>query len=194
MSAFSRTRTLLTFVLVASTLPSAAGAQSDRSNAPAAAYSCFSPPDSCLRDFARTNDRDYYDLCMLSERICRTYRSSGKLIRPLRDSTILSDCLPVVSVGDLLSLCKSEQDWERASCRQTVIANVPEAGPGRGSRPGTTCRRPPTMSDDAYVRAFVDWSEKHPSKQQLPVAEGITAAIAAILPCRSIKVRRRRLH
>jgi hypothetical protein len=55
-----------------------------------------------------------------------------------------------------------------AAWAQTVLADVPTAG-----------------------EAFVDWSEKHPSKQQLPVAEGLAAALSSILPCRGVKARKR---
>jgi hypothetical protein len=201
MSVLSKIVALATLGLAASMISSASCAESDPPNAPAAPYSCFAPLDSCLRNFARTGDREYYELCMVSERICRAYRRNGKLIRPLKDDSILSDCFPVVSVGDLLRLCKSQQDWERASCRQTVLAGVAEAGLDRkSSRPRTKgqrqgmCTRAASMSDDEYVRAFVEWLEKHPSKQQLPVAEGLAAAVAASFPCRGVKARRRRLH
>lgn len=201
MSVLSKIAALVTLGLATSIVSSGARAASDSPPEPAALDSCFAPPDSCLRNYARTGDREYYELCMVSERICRAHRRNGKLIRPLKDASILNDCFPVVSVGDLLRLCKSEQDSERTSCRQTVLGGVAEAGLDRkSSRPRTkgqrqgTCTSAAAMYDDEYVRTFVEWLEKHPSKQLLPVAVGLAAAVATIFPSRGVKARRRRLQ
>ncbi len=81
-----------------SILPLAVTAQNKRPKAPVVAYSCFSPQDYCVKGFGRTHDRDYYELCMLSERICRAYRYDWKLIRRSlrKDDAILNDCFPVL--------------------------------------------------------------------------------------------------
>ncbi len=62
---------------------------------PPASYSCFQSPDHCLKVFAKTHDREDYELCMLSESVCRSYRYNWQLMKPLvtEDSGIPSDCL-----------------------------------------------------------------------------------------------------
>jgi hypothetical protein len=187
---------------LASILPTAVSAQNEHVDEPAARYSCFGPPDYCVKNFARTHDRDYYDLCLLSERICRAYRYDWKMTRStgLKDSTILSDCFPVVSVEDLLRLCKGAQGWEKDACRQNVAAARPSEADRRGessqswtkSHLHAACTSAASISDDEYIKNFVDWAEKHPSKRSTSLRDGLIAAAA--WSCLGVKVRRGHLH
>jgi hypothetical protein len=198
-----RPSTVLAFAF-ASILPLvAARADSDGFSGPPASYSCFQSPDYCLKNFAKTHDRDYYDLCMLSERICRTYRYNWKLMssRLKEGSTTLNDCFPVVSVQDLLKLCKSEQAWEKDACRQNIVARTSEADlRGKNWRSWTksrlpvACTKTESISDAEYIKAFVDWAEKHPSQKVLNVDAGVVTATAAAWPCPGATVKRRRSH
>ena len=74
----------------------AARAEAGRSDSPPASYSCFQRPDQCLGQFAATHDRDKYDLCLLSDRVCRDYQYNWKLMRSrLKNGPeILNDCFP----------------------------------------------------------------------------------------------------
>jgi hypothetical protein len=66
---------VLAFVLVLA-IPLPARAASDRANEPLSPLSCFGAPDYCVKNFAKTHDRDYYDLCLLSARICQSYSNN----------------------------------------------------------------------------------------------------------------------
>jgi len=76
-----RLSTALIFVVASIQPQVAARAEADHSDSPPASYSCFQPPDHCLRQFATTHDRDNYDLCLLSDRVCRDYQYNWKLMR-----------------------------------------------------------------------------------------------------------------
>lgn len=179
-----------------------AWAESGGADGAAARLSCFQAPDYCLRNFAQTRDRDYYELCMLSERICRDYRFNWKLIRlRVRDNAILNDCFPVVSAGDLLKLCRSDQSRDKASCRQNIMDLTSGADlrgtsrrPATGSGRPVACSKTGSFSAARYIKAFVGWAGKHPSQQHLPAQEGLIAATAAVRPCPNLKVRRGRLR
>lgn len=81
---------------VAPILVPAASAESNRFDTPRVRQSCFGPLDYCVKNFVKTGDRDYYDLCMLSEKICRAYRYDWKLMSArIKDApAILNDCFP----------------------------------------------------------------------------------------------------
>ncbi|WP_407178007.1 Rap1a/Tai family immunity protein [Bradyrhizobium sp. STM 3562] len=187
---------------VASIVPLVASrAESDRFNNPPASYSCFQFPDYCLKDYAKTHDRDVYDLCLLSERICRTHRYDWKLMSARRKEgpAVPSDCFPVVSVEDLLKLCKGEEDWEKDACRQNVATLTSQTNlRGKNWRSWTKshlpvfCPKAESISDAEYLKAFVDWAEKHPSQKDLNADAAMIEATVAAWPCQSATVKRRR--
>jgi hypothetical protein len=124
---------------------------------------------------------------MLSEKICRTYRYSWELMRfhIKKDPEILSDCFPIVSVADLLRQCKSDQDAERNACHENIAAQMSErvlrddnSAPFSKSHVAGPCATAALVSDMEYVKAFIDWAQKHPSRQNLPVADGLKEAAA----------------
>lgn len=91
-----RLSTALIFVVASIQPQVTAGAEADRSDSPPASYSCFQRPDHCLKQFATTRDRDNYDLCLLSDRVCRDYQYNWKLMRSrLKNASgVLNDCFP----------------------------------------------------------------------------------------------------
>jgi hypothetical protein len=188
----------------ASALPlMAARAESDSSSEPPASLSCFLSPDYCLKNFAKTHDRDYYDLCMLSEKICRNYQYSWKLMEPIlkKDRAILNDCFPVVSVESLLKMCKGEEDSEKEACRQNVVALTSSTNlRGTKWRSWTKnhlpmfCPERESISDAEFTKAFVVWAEKHPSQKDLNADAAMIEATAAAWPCPGVKVKREYSH
>lgn len=195
-----RPSVVLAILLVSIQLRSA-WAEDGGADGTVAALSCFQPPDYCLRNFAKAHDRDYYELCMLSERICRDYRSNWKLVRTrVRENGILNDCFPVVSVDDLLKLCRSPLSRDRAGCRQN-IAELTSGADLRcksghsqsGGDPVVACSKTGAISHTEYLKAFVVWAEKHPLQRHLSAREGISAAAAAWRSS-AAKVRRTRSH
>src|SRR5690349_24798004 len=95
--------TALVFILASSLSLAASRAENVRSNDTPVSYSCFQSADHCLKDFARARDRELYDLCLLSDKICRAYQFDWKVIRFRLGTSpgVLNDCLPVVSVKNL---------------------------------------------------------------------------------------------
>jgi hypothetical protein len=187
------TSRFLMFVgLFVSISPLAVRAKEVRFNAPVAALSCFGSPDYCVNQFARTHDRESYDLCLMSQKICRTYQSDWKLMRnSLReDRAILNDCFPIDTVEDLLRLCEDDKNEQRETCRQKVTYYTSEAlqrgktwlEPNSSPLP-VACTKAASISDDEYVSAFVDWAGKHPSEGRLSLIDGLAAATAAAWPC-----------
>jgi hypothetical protein len=183
-------------------LPLALRAQDDRLNAPVAPYSCFSRQDYCLRNFAKTHDRDYYDLCLLSEKICRAYRYDWKFMSNfLYARPAFEEGIPAFSVGDLLYLCKGEEYWQKEGCHEHIVRWMAKADVrGEDWQAWTNrhlpvaCTKAPSISEEEYIKAFVDWAEKHPSKQDAFPLDGLIAAAASAWPCPSVKVKRGRSH
>lgn len=198
-----RLSTLLAFVF-ASILPLAASrAEGDRYDGPPVSYSCFQSPDYCLKNFARTHDREVYDLCLLSEKVCRTYQYNWKVMRSRleRSPGVLSDCFPVISVESLLRLCKGEEGQEKDACRQnldTLRARTNLAGKSWRSwtknQMPMFCPKADSISDAEFVEAFVDWAEKHPSQKDLDADAAIIEATAAAWPCPGATIKWRRSH
>jgi hypothetical protein len=90
-------RVALLACVLASIAPLPMRAQDDSSNAQAAAYSCFGPPNYCIKTLPKTHDRDYYELCMVSERICLDYRHNWEFARSLLredHNAVLNDSFP----------------------------------------------------------------------------------------------------
>lgn len=155
-----------------------------------ASPSCFGPQDYCLKKLSKTRDRDYYELCILSERICRSYVYDWKFVRSAmiryQEPPWEGVPVPVHSVGDLLKVCKGEEVWQQAACRQNIPTPTPKAElrrrhslSGTGSRLAI-CARPASISDtDQYIKVFIDWAEKHPSQQDLSLHDGLAKAEAA---------------
>jgi hypothetical protein len=155
--------------------------------------SCFGPPDYCSKQFANTHDKEYYDLCMLSERVCRSYKYNALMMRLAILPWDQHEGVPVFSVGDLLSMCKSDADWQKDTCRENVVAWTSRAG-RRGRRWRSVqeweknyfpiaCTTRLSISDREFIKAFVEWGEKHPSQANLDVRRGLVSAIAASWPC-----------
>jgi Rap1a immunity proteins len=178
--------------LFVSILPLSMQAEEGRFEAPLSTLSCFGAPDYCVKQFARTHDRESYDLCLMSQKICRARQYDWKSMRKsLReDRAILIDCFPINTVEDLLRLCKDDKNGQRETCRQKVVSYTSEAlhrgktwlEPNSSPLP-VACTEAASISDGEYVNAFVDWAEKHPSERRSPLVDGLSAATAATWPC-----------
>lgn len=196
----TRLSTVLAFAF-ASILPLATSrAESDRFDGPPVSYSCFQSPDHCLKDFARTHDREVYDLCLLSERVCRTYQYDWKVMRTRLDKSpgVLSDCFPVISVESLLKLCKGEEGQEKDACRQNVDTLRSRTNLGGKNWQSWTknhlpmfCPKAKSISDVEFIEAFVDWAEKHPSQKNLEADTALVEATAAAWPCPVMTVKKK---
>lgn len=83
-------------IFVAASIQPLARAQTAGPDGPVASHSCFQRPDHCLREFAATHDRDSYDLCLISDRVCRDHRFNWKLMRLhlKKGPDVLNDCFP----------------------------------------------------------------------------------------------------
>ncbi|MGY3581425.1 hypothetical protein ACVIGB_000505 [Bradyrhizobium sp. USDA 4341] len=57
--------------------------------------SCFGPPNYCIKKFAENHDRDYHELCLLAEKVCRSYQYNWRFMRSLvKSNQVLNDCFP----------------------------------------------------------------------------------------------------
>jgi len=191
-------------LIFASILPLATSrADDDRSDGHPVSQSCFQPPDHCLKDFARTHDREVYDLCLLSDKVCRTYQFDWKVMRSrlYKSPGVLNDCFPVVSAKDLLKLCQGEENWEKDACHQNIVTLTSRSNlRGKLWRSWTKnhlpmfCNKSESISDEEFIKAFVDWAEKHPSQEDVNADTAIVEATAAAWPCSDATVKRRRSH
>lgn len=165
-----------------------AEAQEDRIDPPH--MSCFASPDYCVRSFARTHDRDYYDLCLLSEKICRAYRYDWTFMRNRLSDRSVMEGIPASSVADLLFLCKGEQFFEKEGCHEHIDMWMSKADVrgdywqlwSRRHFP-VACTTARSISEAEYIKAFVTWAEQHPSKRDISLVDGLIAAAAATWPC-----------
>jgi hypothetical protein len=192
----------LAFVMA---LPRVARAQTDGFEGftpPLPPNSCFAAPDRCLTEFAKTHDRDHYDLCLLSERICRSYQWNWTLNqRVIAGYPTMIEGIPAVinSVGELLRVCRGKQAWEQDACHQSIAPWTYRAAlrgeswrSWRKSRVAVACTSSASLSEQAYEKAFVNWAERHPSKHRLSVIDGVIAATAAAWPCPGESAKQRR--
>jgi Rap1a immunity proteins len=94
----------------------------------------------------------------------------------------------VFSVGQLVELCQSDQTWKTDACREYAVAGgdiAVQEGRRNGGRhqfPAVACPND-SPSEADYVKAFVEWAEKHPSEKHMDVVPGVAAAMAATWPC-----------
>lgn len=154
--------------------------------------SCFSPPDHCLKLLAG-NDRQQYELCLISQKICEAYKFDGvslrRAIAPYDESW--EEGPPFLDIKSLLKMCK---DKDKQRCRENVriwTAQAVHRGRIVGSLKGTdraeypvACTKRRSISTAEYIRAFIGWAGDHPDMGGIEARQGLVNAVAAAWPCR----------
>ncbi len=153
--------------------------------------SCFSPPDHCLKLLAG-NDRQQYELCLVSQKICEAYKydwqSTRSVIAPFEEPW---EGPPFLDVRTLLRMRKGRDEQ---GCRDNVRQWTSQAvhrgrmlrslGAAEQAEYPVACTKRRSISNARYIRAFVAWADDHPEQEGLEARQGAIAAVAAAWPCR----------
>jgi hypothetical protein len=60
-----------------------------------ARQSCFGSPNYCIKKFAQNHDQAYYEHCLLSEKVCRSYQFNWRFMSArVKPDPVLNDCFP----------------------------------------------------------------------------------------------------